>query len=161
MRRLISLLTVSLAATLVFAACAANTAAPASAKRVISMTALEYKGTTEVAKEAFPAAPAPAGGGYVLTPPAPGGPSWGTSTYRFEPGTIVVYQGDDVELNIWGVNGKEHPGRIEGYEKTTFNVKRGQLTTVSFKADKAGVFRILCDLHQPSMTGQLVVLPRT
>jgi plastocyanin len=58
------------------------------------------------------------------------------------------------------VNGKEHPGRIEGYEKTTFNVKRGQLTTVSFKADKAGVFRILCDLHQPSMTGQLVVLPR-
>jgi len=70
-----------------------------------------------------------------------------------------VYQGDDVELQIWGVNGKEHPGRIEGYDKA-FGVQRGQLTTVSFKADKAGVFRILCDIHNPSMTGTLVVLGR-
>ena len=57
------------------------------------------------------------------------------------------------------MNGADHPGRIEGYEKT-FNVKRGQLTTLSFRADKTGLFRILCDIHSPSMTGSLVVLPR-
>jgi len=121
------------------------------------MSAVEYKGSTEVAKEAFPAAPVPAGGGYVLKPPTDG--KWETSTYRWEPGTIVVYQGDEVELQIWGVNGADHPGRIEGYDKT-FNVRRGQLTTISFTASRAGVFRILCDVHNPSMTGTLVVLAR-
>lgn len=150
------LIAIAVAAGLVAAACG-TTAAPAATKRTIFMTALEYKGSTEVAKEAFPAAKVPDGGGYVLKEPKDG--KWETSTYRFEPGTVVVYQGDDVELRIWGVNGAEHPGKIEGYEKV-FNVKRGQLTTVSFKADKPGVFRILCDIHNPSMTGSLVVLGR-
>lgn len=143
-------------AGLVAAACG-TTQAPAATKRTVYMTALEYKGSTEVAKEAFPNSPLPSGGGYVRKAPADG--KWETSTYRWEPGTIVVYQGDEVDLQIWGVNGADHPAKIEGYDKT-FNVKRGQLTTLSFKADKAGVFRILCDIHNPSMTGTLVVLGR-
>ena len=150
------ILTVAVVGGLLLGACATSSA-PAATKRTIYMTALEYKGSTEVAKEAFPAAKVPDGGGYVLKDPKDG--KWETSTYRFEPGTIVVYQGDDVELQIWGVNGADHPSKIEGYDKT-FNVKRGQLTTLSFKADKAGVFRILCDVHSPSMTGTLVVLGR-
>lgn len=157
MRRAIGPLAALLALALVGAACGAATNAPPSEKRVVYMTALEYKGSTEVAKEAFPTGAVPAGGGYVLKEPKDG--RWETSTYRWEPGTIVVYQGDDIELKIFGVNGAEHPGKIEGYNKT-FSVKRGQLTTVAFKADRPGVFRILCDVHNPSMTGTLVVLPR-
>lgn len=143
-------------AVLMTASCS-TASAPAATKRTIYMTALEYKGSTEVAKEPFPASKLPEGGGYVRKGPTNG--TWETSTYRWEPGTVVVYQGDDVELQIFGVNGASHPGRIEGYEKT-FAVKRGELTSLSFKADRAGVFRILCDVHGPSMTGTLVVLAR-
>ena len=156
MRSLTKLLAVAVVAGLVLAACG-TTAAPAATKRTIYMSAVEYKGSTEVAKEAFPNAPVPSGGGYIKKAPADG--KWETSTYRWEPGTIVVYQGDEVDLQIWGVNGADHPSKIEGYDKA-FNVKRGQLTTLGFKADKAGVFRILCDVHSPSMTGTLVVLGR-
>lgn len=156
MRAIAKIAALGVSVALILAACG-TAGAPAAAKRTIYMTALEYKGSTEVAKEAFPAQAVPAGGGYILKEPKDG--KWETSTYRWEPGTVVVYQGDDVELQIWGVNGADHPSRIEGYDKA-FNVKRGQLTTVSFKADKAGVFRILCDVHSPSMTGTLVVLGR-
>lgn len=157
MRSMRALVAATVAAGLLVASCAGAGQAPAAAKRTIYMSAVEYKGSTEVAKEPFPAAAAPTGGGYSLKAPKDG--KWENSTYRWEPGTIVVYQGDDVELQIWGVNGAEHPSRIEGYEKA-FNVKRGQLSTLSFRADKPGVFRMICDVHLPSMTGTLVVLPR-
>ena len=156
MRPMTRLAALGVAAAVVLAACG-TASAPAATKRTIHMTALEYKGSTEVAREPFPVAAVPGGGGYILKEPKDG--KWETSTYRWEPGTIVVYQGDEVELRIWGVNGAEHPGRIEGYEEA-FSVKRGQLTTVSFIASKPGVFRILCDVHNPSMTGTLVVLAR-
>lgn len=152
-----SLFVVALAAGLVAAACGSAASAPAATTRVISMTAVEYKGSTELAKEPFPSSDLPGGGGYLRKEPKDG--KWETSTYRWEPGTVVVYQGDEVELQIFGVNGAEHPGRIDGYEKA-FSVKRGQLTTVRFRADRAGVFGIICDVHQPSMNGMLVVLPR-
>ncbi|HLB28915.1 MAG TPA: hypothetical protein VJM69_02150 [Dehalococcoidia bacterium] len=130
--------------------------APPPAKRTLFMTALEYKGSTEVAKEPFPASKLD-GSGYILKEPVEG--KWETSTYRYEPGALVVYQGDDVELRIWGVNGAQHPSSIENYV-SDFNVKRGQLTTVNFKADKAGLFRIVCKTHLPSMESYLLVLPR-
>lgn len=69
-------------------------------KRTIHMSAVEYKGSAAVDKEPFPHQKPPPGGGYLLTPPQQG--QWQTSTYRFEPGYIVVTQGDEVELQIWG-----------------------------------------------------------
>jgi plastocyanin len=128
-------------------------------KRVITMAAVEPKGGTTVDKEPFPLAALPEGGGYILKKPDASG-RWEVSTYRFLPSQIIVNQGDEVTLEMIGVNGAEHPGLIEGYD-VAFNVKRGQLTTVTFKADKAGVFRIRCDVHHPSMHGELIVLPRS
>ena len=124
-------------------------------KRTIYMSAVEYKGGTSVEKEPFPSATPPSGGGYILK--APEGGRWENSTYRFEPGLIVANQGDEVELKIWGVNGAKHTTTIEGYEKA-FVVKRGELTTITFKADKPGIFRIICHDHLPSMETQLLVL---
>lgn len=131
--------------------------ARAGVKRTIHMSAVEYKGSAAVDKEPFPQQQPPTGGGYLLKPPEQG--QWQTSSYRFEPGYIVVTQGDEVELNIWGVNGAHHHTEIEGFGKT-FVVRRGQMTTISFKADRAGIFRIVCHDHQPSMTAQLVVLAK-
>lgn len=156
MRKIVAIAGVGLTVVLIASACASSVA-PGTTKRIIHMTAVEYKGSTDVAKEPFPSTELPDGGGYIRKEPKDG--KWETSTYRWEPATIVVYQGDQVELQIFGVNGAEHPGRIEGYDKT-FSVRRGQLTTLAFTADRAGIFQLLCDLHNPSMTAALVVLPR-
>ena len=133
----------------------ATPSAAAGSKKVIYMSAVEYKGGTN--SEPFPSASPPPGGGYKLTPPDDTG-RWETSTYRWEPGAVVVNKNDDVELWIWGVNGAQHPSYVEGYVPD-FTVRRGTLTILSFKADKEGVFRIHCNAHQPSMESFLIVLP--
>ena len=38
---------------------------------------------------------------------------------------------------------------------------RGQVVRVEFKADKPGVYPVVCTTHAPSMRGEIVVLPRT
>ena len=135
-------------------------AAPAAApvERTLYMAAVEPKGSTTVAKEPFPSAALPEGGGYALDEPNADG-TWVVETYRFDPGTVVVNQGDVVALEIIGINGKEHPFTIEGYNVSDV-VKRGQITRVTFTADKAGIFRITCHAHLPAMTADLVVLPK-
>ena len=102
----------------------------------LTMVAVEPKGGATVDKEPFPSAALPEGKGYELKSPDAEG-RWEVSTYRWEPNQIIVNQGDEVTLEILGVNGAEHPTVIEGYD-LSFTVKRGQLTTVTFTADKAG-----------------------
>lgn len=137
---------------------AASSKLQAPTKRSITIAAVEPKGSAAVEKEAFPKDELPPGGGYVLVAPDKNG-SWGVETYRWDTSTIVVNQGDEVTLELIGVNGKEHAGSIEGYN-INFAVKRGQLTKVSFTADKPGIFKFLCSTHMPSMTADLVVLAR-
>ena len=153
---------VSAAAVPLSLAVAMSVAAPADVvqaagmKRTITMIAVEAKGGATVDKEPFPTAALPEGKGYELEAPNAEG-RWEVSTYRWEPNQIIVNQGDEVTLEILGVNGAEHPSAIDGYD-ISFTVKRGQLTTVTFTADQAGVFELRCGTHQPSMVGELIVL---
>ena len=135
-----------------------STASADPTKRTIYVAAIEPKGSTTLDKEPFPTAKLPAGGGYGLKGPDKDG-KWEVKTYHWLPSAIVVNQGDEVTLEILGVNGKEHHAVIEGYG-VTFTVRRGQISLVNFKADTAGIFNIVCNVHRPAMTGQLVVLPR-
>jgi plastocyanin len=135
----------------------AGSAEAAGMKRTITMVAVEPKGGTTVDKEPFPSAALPEGKGYELKSPDASG-RWEVSTYRWQPNQIIVNRGDEVTLEILGVNGAEHPAVIDGYD-VGFTVKRGELTTVTFTADKAGVFEFRCGIHQPAMVGELIVLP--
>jgi len=75
------------------------------------------------------------------------------------PSTIVVDQGDKVKLTLKNqVPGAEnqHGFTITGYNITQI-VTRGVPTTVSFVADKAGVFPYSCQLHPAHIGGQLIV----
>ena len=140
-------------------ACAGSAAAGLEpGARTIYMAAIEPKGGTTADSEPFPAATLPGGGGYLLKEPDETG-RWEVSTYRWSQNEIVAVEGDTLTLEILGVNGASHPSRIEGYD-ISFEVKRGELTEVTFTADKPGIYRFICDAHQPSMTGQLVVLPK-
>jgi plastocyanin len=130
--------------------------APAdAAKRYIVVTAIEPKGGANVEKEPFPTAPLPEGGGYVLKQPDTTG-RWEVSVYVFDPRQVLVDEGDEVTLEFVGVNGASHPITIEGYGKT-FELKRGQSTRVTFVADKAGTFPIVCSTHHPTMVAELIV----
>jgi heme/copper-type cytochrome/quinol oxidase subunit 2 len=125
-------------------------------QRTIYVAAVEPKGGVTIDKEPFPAAELPPGGGYLLRKPDEKG-RWEVSTYRWDPGTIVVNQGDRVTLEIIGINGDDHPFTIEGYWVSGV-VKRGQITRLTFTADKPGIFKIICRKHAPSMQADLVVL---
>ena len=127
--------------------------------RTFYMEALEPKGGTSLDKEAFPDAALPPGGGYALKAANEEG-KWEVETYVWNPKQIIVNEGDTVQLEILGVNGASHEGSIEGHVPS-FVVERGKITSLSFLAEIAGVYKIGCSTHQPSMTAELVVLPRT
>ncbi|ALS23857.1 MULTISPECIES: cupredoxin domain-containing protein [Paenibacillus] len=81
--------------------------------------------------------------------------------YRWDPGTIYVKKGERIRLSIYGVNGASHPFIIDGMN-IKGEVKKGQETVVSFRADKPGIYRIIClthpDIaHNGPMIGYLVV----
>jgi hypothetical protein len=97
-----------------------------------------------------------AGGGYRLDPPNDEG-EWHARAYLWHPVSVTVSQGDNVTLEFFGINGDEHPTRLEGYD-LEFVVRRGEITRVAFTADRPGIFPFVCGTHQPTMTGQLVVL---
>ena len=134
-------------------------ATPASAeKRQFTMLAVEPKGGATVDKEPYPTATLPEGGGLVRKHPDHTG-RWEVSAYVWQPSQLIVTEGDEVTIDFVGINGASHPAKIAGYDKA-FVVKRGETLRVSFTANKAGVFPITCDTHKPSMTGELVVMPK-
>ena len=129
------------------------------ATHTIYMEAVEPKGTSTVDEEPFPAEALPEGGGYKLEEPDEEG-QWVVETYTWAPDQIVVNEGDQVNLEIIGINGSRHDSSIEGHV-SSFVVERGKLTSLSFVAGAPGVYKIICAIHQPAMTGELVVLPRS
>ena len=66
--------------------------------------------------------------------------------YRWDPGTIFVPQGENIELSIFGVNGKEHPFYIEGTDMKG-TVKKGEETIIHLNFKEEGVYRLICNAH--------------
>ncbi|MCM3005435.1 cupredoxin domain-containing protein [Priestia koreensis] len=66
--------------------------------------------------------------------------------YRWDPGTIVVPKDENIKLSLYGVNGKEHPFKIEG---TTIKgmVTKGKETVVNLRFNKEGTYRLICTTH--------------
>lgn len=76
--------------------------------------------------------------------------------YRWDPGTIPVRKGEQVNLKIYGVNGAKHSFVIEGFN-IKGEVRKGEETTVSFKAEKEGIYRIICTDHpMPEHNGPMI-----
>src|SRR5918996_297757 len=104
--------------------------------RTFYINAVEPKGTANIAEEPFPNTTLPTGGGIELNEPDEQG-NWEIETYVFDPSQNVVYEGDQVTLNILGINGRVHDVTINGYVEP-FELHRGELKTVTFTADKGG-----------------------
>jgi plastocyanin len=83
------------------------------------------------------------------------------SSYRFDPGTVVVKKGELVELRISGINGQSHPFVIEGLN-ISGEIHKGKTTVVRFTPKEAGIYTIVCQTHDlpkngGPMVGYLVV----
>ncbi|BBH21786.1 hypothetical protein Back11_31310 [Paenibacillus baekrokdamisoli] len=81
--------------------------------------------------------------------------------YRWDPGTVVVSQGELVELHITGINGKSHPFVIEELG-IKGEVTKGKTTIVRFTAAHKGTYPIVCLTHTTMehggpMVGYIVV----
>ena len=78
------------------------------------------------------------------------------------PSVIAVEQGDKVKLTLKNqVPGasNQHGFTIPGYNITEI-VTRGEPKTITFVADKAGVFPYSCQLHPAHIGGSLIVEPK-
>ncbi|HEX7057426.1 MAG TPA: cupredoxin domain-containing protein [Bacilli bacterium] len=111
-------------------------AVPGKEARIIHMVTGEFKTTTADGRE--------------------------IEAYRWDPGTIVVSEGELVKLSIYGINGESHPFVIEGLQVKE-EVKKGEETVVTFTAARKGIYRIIClahpDIaHNGPMIGYIVVI---
>lgn len=81
--------------------------------------------------------------------------------FYFKPNQITVNKGDKVTMHFSNVDGDDpHDFVLEGYNLRTGRTGPNGKATLTFVADKAGVFAFYCDLpghKQKGMVGALVV----
>jgi nitrosocyanin len=77
------------------------------------------------------------------------------------PGTVIATKGQTVRLTL--ANKVPSDPNQHGFSIPAFGVAevvtRGETKTVTFVADKTGVFPMSCQLHPAHVGGQLLVLP--
>ena len=82
------------------------------------------------------------------------------SEFKFAPNEIRINKGDNVEITFENIGTYEHNFVIEGYNKKTPIISKGNRAVLAFTADKAGTFAFFCSVpgHRASgMEGKLVV----
>lgn len=83
----------------------------------------------------------------------------------FSQDTIVVKQGDRVKVHFYNLE------PVESQEHHTFtindpaykihsDINAQENTVIEFTASESGIFDYICTYHQPTMRGELVVLPQ-
>lgn len=84
------------------------------------------------------------------------------ATKIWVPSTLVVHKGDTVKVKL--INNVKSDPNQHGFAIAAFNVaavvNRGEPKEIEFKADKAGLFPISCQLHPAHVGGQLIVLEK-
>jgi len=114
---------------------------------------------------------APSAPGLVSPPPAadePGTRSFTMVSVEVDdakvwlPSVIAVEQGDKVKLTLKNLvpgASNQHGFTIPAYNITEI-VTRGEPKTITFVADKAGVYPFSCQLHPAHLGGSLIVEPK-
>jgi plastocyanin len=135
----------------------------------IFMTAIEIKGSTTTTTLAPPAVnPVDLSKGYGFKGPGEADKTtpqrWEVTSYTFVPGFITVPQGDTVTLTAFVVNGDQHDVAVLAPDGQvvvpTATWQRGREYHISFVAEKVGSYQLKCFAHAPTMTANILVLPR-
>ncbi|MGD1837367.1 MAG: cupredoxin domain-containing protein [Nitrososphaeraceae archaeon] len=79
----------------------------------------------------------------------------------FLPQTIVAEKGKNVTIKFYNTEANEpHTFTLDSPYNINEDLKGRENGTINFIADKEGVFTYYCIYHLPTMTGQLVILPK-
>ena len=82
---------------------------------------------------------------------------------QFSETSIEANQGDNVTVNFYNMEapaGDRHSFTINAPYKINLDLAPGENGTVSFIANHPGVYQFYCEYHEPTMTGQFVVLSK-
>jgi plastocyanin len=81
----------------------------------------------------------------------------------FSPSEIAVNKGDTVNIIFYNLetppNGDRHSFTIGAPYNIDKDLGPGQHGLITFKAAEDGVYQFYCKYHQPTMRGELIVLP--
>ncbi len=138
--------------------------AGAGTEQVFHIATLHLDGKTNIngagdhSPEPFPATAPKSSGGFIVKPPDPKG-EWSVRAFAFHPSQVVVRQGDTVQLNFLGVQGPAHKIAVDG-QPGQLALRRGEVKSVRFVADRPGIVRFVSVGREPNMQGSVVVLPR-
>ena len=85
--------------------------------------------------------------------------------YTYDPGFLAVNKGDTVVLTIHNLKGDHHIVDLPAFGINEVKIVRGEERAFTFKADKAGLFKIDCKNHvspekEGPMAAYLLVLDR-
>ena len=73
------------------------------------------------------------------------------------PVKMTAHEGREVEIQVTNTaKDKQHGFKIDEFEVEEV-IDQGKTTTVTFKADKAGTFKVYCHLHPTHKPAELVV----
>lgn len=131
------------------------------------LNVIEIKGTTNTDELDPPTVnPGSLSDGYGYRAPgfdADSPKNWLVQSYMWSPAAMTVVAGDTVELTMFVLNGNIHETWLEapdGSEAVTeFTMNRGREYFKTFAADQPGVYRLICNTHEPTMNAYITVLP--
>lgn len=73
------------------------------------------------------------------------------------PARLTAHKGDKVQITVTNTaKDKQHGFSIDEF-KVHETIDQGKTTTVKFKADKAGTYRVYCQIHPTHKAAELVV----
>lgn len=132
------------------------------------VTGVEWKGTTSADSLDPPSLdPKNLSDGYGFNPVGfdSGNPrNWRVASYVWSPASMIAYQGDTVSLTIFILNGNVHETWVADPDGDPvvqdIEMNRGREYKISFTASKVGTYELICNEHEPTMTGYIQVLPR-
>ncbi len=75
------------------------------------------------------------------------------------PGSIIVHQGDEVELTLINKLDVPHGFKIDVFGIESVIAAKSK-STVKFRANTAGVHPYICHIHPPHIGGQMQVIAR-
>lgn len=141
---------------------------PAPTTRTVQITAFEIKGSTHASELAPPSVdPSDLSDGYGFKTVGvyeADSDKWQVASYMWSPGEVTAFQGDKLNLNFFVLNGNKHEVWVEGPDGETVidevEMNRGREYQISLTVTKPGVYRLICNTHEPTMTAEIVVLPR-
>jgi plastocyanin len=137
--------------------------------RLIEVTGFEVKGTTNTDDLAAPEVdPETLSAGYGYSAPGfddENPKNWRVASYMWNAGDMTAFQGDSIDLHTFILNGNEHNVWVEAPDGSKvvqdIEMNRGRTYNLEFDATQAGVYKLKCSTHAPTMTADIVVIPQS